>query len=88
MGRKAEAEGWQAIGMSQAGLKSTEIGTSLEIPARIVRDILAGFRDNPNSVLNRARSGRPRLSAARQNRMVMLNARRNRFQWYSVLRCQ
>ena len=33
------AERWREIIMSQVGLKSTEIGTFLEIPARTVREL-------------------------------------------------
>lgn len=86
MGKTTEGQRWRAVGMHQAGLNAPAIGRALDIPARTVRGIIARYRENPDSVRDRPRSGRPRITTDRQDRRLTTDARRNRFQSLEVLR--
>ena len=86
MGKTSVGQRWRAIGMTMAGMCATAVGRALQIPARTVRGIIARYRDDPNSVCDRKRTGRPRITSARQDRILALDARRNRFQTCNTLR--
>lgn len=86
MARTSVAQRWRVIGMMQTGLRAAAIGRAMGIPPRTVRDIISRYRDNPDSVSDKPRSGRPRISTARQDRALAHDARRNRYQNTGVLR--
>ena len=72
--------------MHQGGASSPAIGRTMGIPARTVRVIIARYRANPDSVRDRPRSGRPRVTRDRDDRVLTRDGRRNRFQTSETLR--
>ena len=73
--------------MTMTGMCAAAVGCALQIPARTVWGIIARYRDDPYNVCDRKRTGRPRISSACQDRVLALDARRNRFQTCNTLRC-
>jgi transposase len=77
---------WRMVGMSDAGMSGAAIGRALGVPARTVQAFLARHRQNPATVKDRPRSGRPRISTARQDRALARDARHHRFVPSPILR--
>ena len=69
---------WQIIGSHRAGLSTRQIAREFNINQSQVSRLLQRWRQT-GGVDDRQRSGRPRLTSARQDRALLRTARQNRF---------
>lgn len=74
----ADATKWQIIGMSNAGMNQKDIANSMNVSQSVVSRLLKKQRETGN-VGDRPRSGRPKLTTPREDRLLLRISRRNRF---------
>ena len=71
-------EAGRAIGMLQSGMSQDAVGRLMNRSQSVIGRMWQGFQET-GSVQERPRSGRPRCTTARQDRQLVLQAKRNRF---------
>ncbi|KAK7464517.1 hypothetical protein BaRGS_00019948, partial [Batillaria attramentaria] len=76
--RKSDAEKWQIVGAAQAGQSLSAIAARFRTIKGEVSRLVAKHRQTGN-VQNPSRSGRPRVTTAREDRLIVHHARTNRF---------
>lgn len=72
------AERWQAIGMSNAGRSTRSIGNHFNVNHTVIVRLLQRHLDT-GTVNDRPRSGRPRLTTRRNDRLLIRRAKANPF---------
>ncbi|KAJ4440670.1 hypothetical protein ANN_08818 [Periplaneta americana] len=79
MGKKAvsEAVKWQIIGMHKSGRNQTCIAKSLGVSRHCVQNTLATF-GKTQSVTEKLRTGRPRVTSSRVDKTIVKLAKKNR----------
>lgn len=70
-------EASRAIGLLQSGLSQRQVGERFNVSHSVISRLLARFQQT-NSVKQRQKSGRPRKTTVRQDRQIVLLAKRNR----------
>ena len=70
-------EASRAIGLLQGGLSQRQVGERFNVSHSVISRLLARFQQT-NSVKQRQKSGRPRKTNVRQDRQIVLLAKRNR----------
>ena len=74
----SEAERWQAIGMSNAGMSTRTIGDHFNVNHTVIVRLLRRHRDTGH-VNDMPRSGRPRKTSNRSDRLLIRRAKANPF---------
>ena len=83
----SEAERWQAVGMSTAGMSTRTIGNNFNVNHTVIVRLLRRQRIT-GSVNDRPRSGRPRKTSIRSDRLLIRTARAHPFTPATQLRQQ
>lgn len=80
MGKKSVAEEikWQIIGLHKGGKNKSEISRRLMISRKCVRNTIIAYEES-NTVKNKSRSGRPRVTTARDDRLIVKEVKKDRF---------
>ena len=79
MGKTSVSQRWRVIGLADTGMAVRAISARLGIPKSTVGDIIQRHRNRPDDVSDLPRSGRPRKTTPRQNRLLGRMAIRDRF---------
>lgn len=85
--KRTEGEKWRIIGMRDAGMKQVDIARALTVSQSVVSRLLKKHRET-GSVKDRKRSGRPKATTQREDRLLFRLSRRNRFASCETLRNQ
>ena len=83
--KKTEGEKWRIVGMRDGGMKQADIARVLNVSQSVVSRLLKKHRET-GSVKERKRSGRPRATTPRQDRLLFRMSRQNRFYSSETLR--
>ena len=83
--KKTEGEIWRIVGMRDGGMKQADIARVLNVSQSVVSRLLKKHRET-GSVKDRKRSGRPKATTPRQDRLLFRMSRQNRFYSSETLR--
>ena len=72
------AERWQAVGMSQTGLSNRRVAQRVGVHRSVIDRLMHRFQVT-GTVDDRSRSGRPRKTTPREDRLIARRARRDNF---------
>ena len=72
------AERWQAVGMSQTGLSNRRVAQRVGVHHSVIDRLMDRFQAT-GTVEDRPRSGRPRKTTPREDRLIARRARRDNF---------
>lgn len=72
------AERWQAIGMSNTGMSSRNIAVQFNVNHTVIGRLIQRYHQT-GTVNDRPRSGRPRLTFPREDRLLTRRAKRSPF---------
>ena len=79
MGRLNDVQRNQAVGITAAGMSYRQVAQRMNCTYRTIQRLMER-NDATGSVIDRPRSGRPRITSRQQDRQIVLSQFRNRFQ--------